>query len=427
MVIGGAALLALQNGLIISAFGAYLVAITADTGWAAGAIAVGYAIMQLSNGLLAPLTGWCSDRWGTRAVAWVGTAATAAGLALASRTGGGTEFVGAVVVIALGCSAAGITPLTIAVVQGVGDRRTLALGLLPSGIAVGGLLVPSVVWTLGIVGWRGTFLVVAGTTLVLGLLAGAGLPTRRARAPDRPAGSQGKPAEISDRGGHDLRGALRSSAFWLLVAGHGSALVAVGAVNLHLVPLLTHHGFSLGAAGMAVAAMSVAQLLGQIVTGMIGDRFDKRRFAVACMIVQTTVVVGFAAVSGFALLTAAAVGHGLAWGLRGPLMNSLRADYFGVGSIATIIGWSMGFTSLGMMTGPILVSTLAAGPGGYGAAFAAVAAITGLGCVAFLVLRPPRPRPDRARRGAGARRRTSRASSRRRTLSGGTSSRSPGQ
>lgn len=420
VVIAGSALLTLQNGLIISAFGAYLVAITEDTGWAAGAIAVGYAIVQLSNGLLAPVTGWCCDRWGTRAVASVGTVTAAAGLALASRTGGGTEFVGAVVVIALGCSGAGMTPLTIAVVQGVGTRRTLALGLLTSGIAVGGLLVPSVVLMLGTVGWRGTFLVVAGTTLVLGLLTASALPTRRARAPDRPA-------EVRDRGGHDLRGALRSSAFWLLVAGHGSALVAVGAVNLHLVPLLTSHAFALDVAGAAMAAMSISQLVGQIVTGVIGDRLDKRRLAVGCMIAHTAALVAFATAWGLAVLTAAAVVHGLAWGLRGPLMNSLRADYFGVDSFATIVGWSMGFVSLGMMTGPVLVSGLAAGPGGYRAGFIAVAAITGLGCVAFSVLRPPHPSPDRALRGAAARRRTSRASSQRRTPSGGTSCRSPGQ
>jgi MFS family permease len=422
VVIAGSALLTLQNGLIISAFGAYLVAITGDTGWQAGAIAVGYAIVQMSNGLLAPITGWCCDRWGTRAVASVGTVTAAAGLALASRTGGATAFVGAVVVIALGCSAAGMTPLTIAVVQGGDNRRTLALGLLNCGIALGGLLVPSVVWMLGAIGWRGTFLVVAGTTLVFGLLTASALPARRARAPDRPVRS-----EPRTQRGHDLRGALRSSAFWLLVAGHGTALVAVSAVNLHLVPLLTSHAFSLGAAGAAMAAMSVAQLAGQIVTSVIGDRSDKRRLAVGCMAAHTAALVTFAAASGFALLTAAAVVHGLAWGLRGPLMNALRADYFGIDSFATIVGWSMGFVSLGMMTGPVLVSALAGGPGGYGAAFAAVAVITGLGCVAFLVLRPPRLSADRARRGAGARRPTLHASSRRRSPSGDTSSRSPGQ
>ncbi|MCI2419548.1 MFS transporter [Saccharopolyspora sp. K220] len=386
IVAGGAILLTLQNGLIISAFGAYFVAITEDTGWDPRVIAIGFAIVQLGNGALSPVTGWCCDRLGTRAVVQIGTTVTAAGCALASRADGGGLFVGAVCVIALGCSAAGMTPLTVAVVQALAERRTLALGLLPSGVALGGLLVPAVVWSLTLMGWRATFLTVAVAIAVIGLVAGAVLPTNRTSDVSPP----GEEVPSTPVPGHDLRSAVRTSAFWLLVAGHGSALMAVGAVNLHLIPLMTRdRGFSLAVASVAVAAMSVAQLVGQIITGMIGDHFDKRRFAISCMVVQTAVLVGLAALPGVAVVAAAVV-HGLAWGLRGPIMNSLRADYFGLASFGTIIGWSMGFVSLGMMSGPLLATAIAGGVGGYPAAFGALATITALGTVAFLLLRPPR-------------------------------------
>jgi MFS family permease len=407
VVVGGSVLLTLQNGLIISAFGAYLVSITADTGWDAGLIAIGYAVVQLGNGFLAPLTGWCCDRFGTRAVARIGTLTTAAGFAVAAGADSGGHFVGAVVVVALGCSAAGITPLTIAVVQSMSERRTLALGLLPTGVALGGLFVPLVVWTLGALGWRTTFLVIAAITGGVGLVAGHALPAgdgggfRRSRRPapipadEMAAGVPTAPAAD----GHDLGAALRTSAFWLLVVGHGSALIAVSAVNLHLVPLINQlHGYSLGAAGLAVAAMSLAQLLGQVVTGMVADRFDKRRLAAGCMIVQALVLVAFALVSSLPLLVLAAVVHGVTWGLRGPVMTSLRTEYFGLGSFGTIMGWSMGFVSIGLVAGPILVTVIAAGPGGYPVAFVTLAAIIGVGCVAFLVVRPPLLRaPGRVR------------------------------
>ena len=48
-------------------------------------------------------------------------------------------------------------PLTVAVVRALPERRTLALGLLPSGIAIGGLAVPLVALALDGVGWRVTF------------------------------------------------------------------------------------------------------------------------------------------------------------------------------------------------------------------------------------------------------------------------------
>jgi MFS family permease len=136
--------------------------------------------------------------------------------------------------------------------------------------------------------------------------------------------------------------------------------------------------------------MSTAQLIGQVVTGVIADRLDKRRLAAACMVVQTCVLVAFATVSGFGLVMVAAVVHGIAWGLRGPVMTALRADYFGVGSFGTIMGWSAGFVSIGLVVGPLLVTAVAAGPGGYPAAFLVLAAVTATGAIAFLVLRRPR-------------------------------------
>jgi MFS family permease len=410
VVVGGSVLLTLQNGLIMSAFGAYLVAITADTGWSPGVVAVGYAIVQLGNGFLSPLTGWCCDRFGTRAVSRLGTVGTAAGFALASTVGSASHFIGAVVVIALGCSAAGITPLTVAVVQTVTERRTLALGLLPTGVALGGLAVPLVTWALDGVGWRATFLGVAVVILVVGVAAGTVLPTDRVSRPvvapataepamlaatvaAAPAGDRGRDHGRDRDHDHDLGSALRTSAFWLLVVGHGSALVAVSAVNLHLVPLMTHHhGIPLATAGLTVAVMSTAQLLGQVVTGLIGDRVDQRRLAALCMIVQTGVLVALALVSGVGLVVAAAIVHGIAWGLRGPVMTSLRTDYFGIGSFGTIMGWSMGFVSIGLVVGPLLVTALADGAGGYPGAFVALAVVTALGSVAFFVLRRPRRR-----------------------------------
>lgn len=392
VVVSGSVLLTLQNGLILAAFGAYLVAITADTGWAPSVIAIGYAIVQLGNGFIAPVTGWCCDRFGTRAVSRTGTLITAAGFALAGLTADSAQFIGAVVVIALGVSAAGIMPLTVAVVQVLPERRTLALSLLPSGIAVGGLAVPFVALALESWGWRITFLVLAAVIVTVGLAASTVLPTDRAAPPIVAPAAPDEAAAVGVGEDHVLGSAMRTSAFWLLVVGHGSALVAVSAVNLHLVPLLTHHhGMPLATAGLAVAVMSMAQLVGQVITGFVGDRVDKRHLAAGCMFVQCTVLLMMATVSGFGLLVTAAVVHGLAWGLRGPAMTAMRTDYFGIASFGTIMGWSMGFVSLGLVFGPLLVTAIEGGHGDYPLAFIALAVVTAVGMIAFLVLRRPDP------------------------------------
>ena len=51
--------------------------------------------------------------------------------------------------------------------------------------------------------------------------------------------------------------------------------------------------------------------------------------------------------TGPVVLGIAAVMHGIAWGLRGPFMQAIRADYFGRTSIGMIIGLSSAIVVLG--------------------------------------------------------------------------------
>jgi MFS family permease len=225
-------------------------------------------------------------------------------------------------------------------------------------------------------------------SLVVGQIACSSLPSDRGARPGAVATGSGGPVSVRD---HDIGSAMRTAAFWLLIVGHGTALAAVSAVSLHLVPLMTHHhGASLATAGLTVAMMSTAQLLGQVVTGVIGDRIDKRVLAAVCMVVQTGVLVALATVPGAGLAMAVAVVHGVSWGLRGPIMTALRSDYFGVRSFGAIMGWSMGFVSIGLVVGPLLVTALVDGVNGYPTAFLALAAITATGAIAFTVMRRPR-------------------------------------
>ena len=78
--------------------------------------------------------------------------------------------------------------------------------------------------------------------------------------------------------------AVHTSAFWLLSSGHALALLIVSAVMLHLVPHLTRGlHYSLTEAGGIVALMTAFQLTGQIVGGLLGDRFEKRWICTICM------------------------------------------------------------------------------------------------------------------------------------------------
>ena len=69
---------------------------------------------------------------------------------------------------------------------------------------------------------------------------------------------------------------------------------------------------------------------------------------------------------------------------------SVRADYFGRASYATIMGFSSLIMMLGMMAGPLFAGNLADRLGDYKLAFAIIAGVAGLSSVLFLVARRPR-------------------------------------
>jgi len=93
--------------------------------------------------------------------------------------------------------------------------------------------------------------------------------------------------------------------------------------------------------------------------------------------------------TGPVVLTISALVHGTAWGLRGPFMQAIRADYFGRGSIGMIIGMSSLITVFGQIAGPLLAGAFADWTGNYRMGFTILALLTGVGSLFFLMAKPP--------------------------------------
>jgi MFS family permease len=90
-----------------------------------------------------------------------------------------------------------------------------------------------------------------------------------------------------------------------------------------------------------------------------------------------------------AMVIAYAVTHGFAWGLRGPFMQAIRADYFGRSAIGMILGLSFMIVVLGQIGGGMISGILADATGNYRLGFTVVALLAGLGSVFFLLAKKP--------------------------------------
>jgi MFS family permease len=145
-------------------------------------------------------------------------------------------------------------------------------------------------------------------------------------------------------------------------------------------------------AAAIITLLTVFQIAGIAIGWAIGDRYEKRLIAAACMFMHMLGLLALTYATSLAWLIAFAVLHGVGWGLRGPFMQAIRADYFGRSAIGTILGLSFMITVIGQIGGPMIAGIAADLAGNYRGGFTALALLAGLGSMFFvLAKRPARP------------------------------------
>jgi sugar phosphate permease len=403
MVAAGGGIQFLQAMLLHQGFGAYFAVLSEERGWSKTALSGAAAMQPMEAAVLGPVLGWFIDRFGPQGMIRAGVIIFGAGFMLLSQIDTLAGFYAAFLVIALGSSLCGFFPVNVAIVHWFEKLRARALSALGLGMALGGILVPLVAWYMESFGWRAA----AFTSGALVILIGWPLARlfRHRRPEDNGETLDGLPAQTAQPGKEEAgtqrefsaRAALRTRAFWLLSLGHGFALLVVYAVNVHAITHMKESlGYNLSQAALVITIMTAAQVGGVLLGWAIGDRYEKRFIAAACMLMHASGLMVLAYATGPAMLVAFAVLHGGGWGLRGPFMQALRADYFGRRSIGMILGLSSIIVVVGQIGGPMLSGVLADLTGNYRAGFTVLAVLAGMGSLFFvLAKRPAQPAAPR--------------------------------
>ena len=400
IVLAGGGVQMLIGALLMQAFGAYVVLLRDEFGWSLAVLSGAFAMSRLESGLLGPLQGWAIDHFGPRAVMRVGIVMFGIGFILFSRIDSIVAFYLTFFLMALGSSLGGFLSITVSLVNWFNRHRAKALALSQIGFSIGGLIVPLTVVAMEAFGWRTTAFGSGLLVMAIGLPLTAVIrhtPHPYGERPDGAPAPQDEDAEAEPDGSADFtaREAMRTRAFWFISLGHASALLVVSAVMVHVVVHVNESlGYSLSQAAGIIALMTVMQLVGQIGGGFLGDRFSKRLIVVACMVGHTVALLLLAYATGLGMVIAFAMLHGLSWGTRGPLMQAIRADYFGTRSFGTIMGFSSLIIMLGMTTGPIFAGFMADRTGSYTSGFTVLALAALAGSVFFILAPKPAP-PER--------------------------------
>jgi len=380
----------------IQSYGAYAVVFNREFGWSMTLLAAAYTLTRVESGLLGPVQGWMADRYGPRLIISIGLLMHGIGLLCLTLVETLPVYYLAVIIISVGISLGGYHTLMVSIVNWFQRHRTKAIALTQLGHSLGGLSVPILAYGLEQFGWR----TIAAASGFAAIFLGIPLVQHiRHRPEEKGEVIDGK---ITLEHSNNLietnneivstswQNALRTRAFWFISAGHAIALLSVSTVLVHLIPHLTNTlGMGLTEAGMVFSTVSISQILGLSCGGYLGDRFSKRIICFYCMIFHGSGMLVLAFFDTYPMVLLFSVLHGIAWGIRGPQMVAIRADYFGTRSFGKIFGISSMVVMFGTMIGPIICGFVVDHYGIYRNAFISIGLISYIGAFLFYFARKP--------------------------------------
>ncbi|WP_433783581.1 MFS transporter [Actinomycetospora sp. CA-101289] len=354
-------------GVLYYAFPVLVGAISADTGWSVGAATGAFSVGALVSAGAGIVVGRVIDSRGPRVVMTTGSVlGVLATLAIAGAPSL-PLFYAAWALAGLGQAATFYPPAFAALTGWYGDERVRALTTLTLVAGFSStVFAPLTAALLGPLGWRGTFLVLAGVLAVITIPLHALLLTPPWRRQDRTAASDGADADHA-------RGVLRSPRFVLVTVVLTVGAFGLYATTINLIPLLVGRGLDLGLAALALGLTGAGQVLGRLTfVPLVRASTPQVRVAVV-LLLGSAGVVALALVPGPApLLVAFAVVAGAGRGLHTLLQASTVADRWGTRAFGRING---------VFSAPVTLAVALAPAGGV-----AVAALVGGFPTMFLVL-----------------------------------------
>tara|TARA_B100000579_G_scaffold423959_1_gene427761 strand:- start:267 stop:1562 length:1296 start_codon:yes stop_codon:yes gene_type:complete len=380
----------------IQSYGAYAVVFSREFGWSMTLLAAAYTLTRVESGLLGPVQGWMADRYGPRLIISVGLLMHGIGLLCLTLVETLPFYLLAVIVISVGISLGGYQTLMVSIVSWFKLHRTKAIALTQLGHSLGGLSVPMLAFGIEHYGWR----TIAFSSGLAAIFLGIPLVQYIRHRPEE----KGEVVDGKIKGenynecletNNEIASAswqhvLRIRAFWFISVGHAIALLSVSTVLVHLIPHLTKKlGMGLTEAGFLFSTVSISQILGLSFGGYLGDRFSKRIICFFCMIFHGSGMLLLAFSDSYPIMLLFAIFHGTAWGIRGPQMVAIRADYFGTRSFGKIMGISSLVVMFGTIIGPIICGFVVDFYGTYRNAFVIIGFISFIGAFLFYFARKP--------------------------------------
>ena len=253
------------------------------------------------------------------------------------------------------------TVLLTAVVKWFRKKVAIATGIVVSGFAVGGVLVPVVTILIDKYQWQ-TAMVILGVSvwfiaLPISLLV-RHKPEQYGYSPDGEVSKpmvldESLPSVQSTSNGILAKSTGATRIFWHIALASMCHMLLMSAVVTHVMPYLTSTGFSRPAASLAAGALPLASVGGRLGFGWLGDRLEKRILTAISFALMAVGLLFFDCISSgwMWLLLPFLVLFSTGWGGSVTMRAVILREYFSSSQFGKIYGFVIGVAMLGNIAG----------------------------------------------------------------------------
>ena len=361
IAISGTAIVFFFNtGAFFYSYGVFLPTMCGDLEWSRGIVATGYSLGILVYGLPSPLIGYSIKRFGSRINIILGNLLAAAAMAgmFLSREVWHVYLLYSLV--GLGSGFGQYMACTTVANNWFMKKRSLALAIVGTSSGLAGFVFPPLVTLLiDSIGWRSSWLVLAGILLTGACLLGGVLlvrnrPEDMGQVPDGErvaTDDQGMPIDVLSEERErsvewPVKQALRQPTTWFITVFVAAQLFAWGTMFGHQVAYVQEVGFSPMIAAMTLSLVSGISIIGRLGFGALALKSNVRYLTFIGFVILLISLSIILTTENLALIYIYAGLFGIGSGALLTALPTLVGKYYGRTNYAVILGviWAFGIT-----------------------------------------------------------------------------------
>jgi MFS family permease len=391
----------LLGGFITLGFTAFIDPIVNDLHWNYTQISFAASLRGVEVALFTPVVGFMVDRWGPRILMMAGTVLSGISLMFLSSVHSLGMFYLGFIIMALGLSGNSAPVVMAATANWFRKRLGLASGIIGSGFALGGLLVPVVVGLIDSLEWRTALFILGIVTIVIGIPTSMVLrhkPEQYGLLPDGESSAVNSRVSAPDKGKNPEKDpntgqALKSRAFWYIALIMTFQIIATNTVIVHIMPSLNSVNISRSTASLVTTAVPLLSIIGRMGAGWLADRYNIKWVSTGFFIclMGGLLFMGYVSDLSMWMVMPFALLFGVGWGGNNTLRVNLTNRYFGRANFGAIFGILTGINAFGGLLGPLFAGWVYDTYGSYQNAWLTLTAIV-LISILFIVLLPSKTR-----------------------------------